>query len=246
MSNGWIKLHRSMIDWEWYTDQNTSRLFIHCLIRANHSDTKWRGNIIKRGQFITSLDTLSCETGLTISQIRTAFKKLVDTDEIASLSQARSRIITVVKYDQYQADDKLIASSSQADDKLMTTDKNVKNDNNEKKKESWTHPEGLNLEAWTLFVNHRKEIKKPLKTDNMKKGQANKLKDLTPDQQMAVVKQSLDEGWTGLFPEKIATPQSKPFNQPQQEGAKFRPYVHEKTERTQPPPGMFDEWSKKL
>jgi hypothetical protein len=36
-------------------------------------------------------------------------------------------------------------------------------------------------------------------------------------------------------------------NQPaQQEGAKFRPYVHEKTERVPPPAGTLDKWSKEL
>ena len=36
-------------------------------------------------------------------------------------------------------------------------------------------------------------------------------------------------------------------NQPaQQEGAKFRPYVHEKTERTAAPEGMIDDWRKLL
>ena len=127
--SGWIKLHRGLIDWEWYTDHNTCRLFIHCILRANHADTKWRGQKLNRGQFITSLESLSNETGLSVSQIRTSFSKLKSTDEIASLSQARSRVITVLKYDQYQSDDRLsdkqIASESQADDKQIATDKNV-------------------------------------------------------------------------------------------------------------------------
>ena len=117
---GWIKLHRSMIDWEWYDDANTCRLFIHCLLRANHSDTKWRGHSIKRGQFITSLETLEKEIGLSTSQIRTSLKKLISTGEIASLSQARSRVMTIVQYESYQSDsklsDRLVTSSSQADD----------------------------------------------------------------------------------------------------------------------------------
>jgi hypothetical protein len=138
--SGWIKLHRALIDWEWYTDHNTCRLFIHCLLRANHSDTKWRGHELKRGQFLTSLESLSSETGLSVSQIRTGLKKLKSTDEIASLSQARSRVITVLKYDQYQSDDrlndKLVAGSSQADDSEIATDKNVRSKecNNDNKK----------------------------------------------------------------------------------------------------------------
>lgn len=136
MSKGWIKLHRVTTGWEWYTDHNTCRLFIHCLLRANHTDTKWRGQEIKRGQFITSIETLQKETGLSTSQIRTSIKKLISTNEIASLSQARSRVITIVEYDTYQGDDrlsdKLVTSSSQADDKVVTTDKNDNKDNKDK------------------------------------------------------------------------------------------------------------------
>lgn len=130
MSTGWIKLHRQLLDWEWYDDINTKCLFIHCLLRANHSDTEWRGHKIKRGQFLTSVDTLTRETGLSVSQIRTSLKKLISTNEIASKSQARSTVITVLGYDSHQGsdkpDDKLMTMKSQADDNEIATDKNVR------------------------------------------------------------------------------------------------------------------------
>ena len=129
MSTGWIKLHRQLLEWEWYDDTNTKCLFLHCLLRANHSDTEWRGHNIKRGQFLTSVDTLTRETGLSVSQIRTSLKKLISTNEIASKSQARSTVITVLGYDSHQdndkPDDKLITMKSQADDNEIATDKNV-------------------------------------------------------------------------------------------------------------------------
>ena len=129
MSTGWIKLHRQLLEWEWYDDTNTKCLFMHCLLRANHSETEWRGNNIKRGQFLTSVDTLTRETGLSVSQIRTSLKKLISTNEIASKSQARSTVITVLSYDSHQdndkPDDKLMTMKSQADDNEIATDKNV-------------------------------------------------------------------------------------------------------------------------
>ena len=138
MQLGFIKLHRSILDWEWYDDPNTMRLFLHCLLRANHKDNNWRGILIKRGSFLTSLETLSKETKLSVSQIRTSLNKLKKTNEIASLSQARNRMISIVEYEQYQGsdkvDDKIVASSSQDSDKVVTTNKNdkkVKNDKNE-------------------------------------------------------------------------------------------------------------------
>ena len=129
MSTGWIKLHRQLLEWEWYDDTNTKCLFLHCLLRANHSDTEWRGHNIKRGQFLTSVDTLTRETGLSVSQIRTSLKKLISTNEIASKSQARSTVITVLEYDSHQDNDKpvdkLMTMKSQADDNEIATDKNV-------------------------------------------------------------------------------------------------------------------------
>lgn len=136
MDNGWVKLHRNLIDWEWYTDHNTCRLFIHCILRANHTDKKWRGIDIKRGSFYTSLDTLSDETGLTPMQIRTSLKKLKATGEVTGLGMARGRMITVVGYDSYQDDNRLsnslVTGSQQADNRVVTANKNDKNDKKEK------------------------------------------------------------------------------------------------------------------
>ena len=251
MSKGWIKLHRSLLDWEWYTDQNTTRLFIHLLLRANHKEKKWRGNLIKPGQVLTGRKALSEETGLSEQQVRTSLNKLKSTNEITIISTKSHSMITVSAWDSHQQDnqqDNQRATNEQpTSNQQVTTNKNVKNGNNEKEcnKNQWTPPEGLNLEAWELFTAHRKEIKKPLKTDRTKTGQANKLKDLTPDQQMAVVNQTLDEGWVGLFPEKITAPQAKrPNNHYQQSGNEFRPLISEKTENTPPPAGLLDQLRK--
>jgi hypothetical protein len=65
--NGFIKLHRQLLDWEWYSDNNTFRVFIHCLLKANYKDKNWKGIQIKRGQFVTSTSKLSTELGLSIN-----------------------------------------------------------------------------------------------------------------------------------------------------------------------------------
>lgn len=135
--SGWIKLHRSMLEWEWYDDINVMRLFIHCLLRANHKDKQWRGIDINRGQFYTSLDTLSEETGLTAMQLRTCFSKLKVTGEVTSSGMARGRMVTVVKYEEYQDDNRLNDSLStglqQGSNRVATTNKNDKNDKNKDK-----------------------------------------------------------------------------------------------------------------
>lgn len=100
--NEFIKIYRKMLNWEWYTDVNTTKLFLHCLLKANWKPGRWRGYKYERGQFITSLPTLARETGLTIKQVRTALKHLKATGEVADWHDHKIRIITVVCYDEYQ------------------------------------------------------------------------------------------------------------------------------------------------
>jgi len=151
--SGWLKLHRQLKDWEWYDDINTSRLFIHCLIRANFKDTKWKGQEVLKGSFITSLDTLKQETSLTISQLRTAFSKLESTGEIEMKSQARSRTVTVIKYDLYQGDSKLnedeINVKSQGNRDEIATGIELKNLRTKELKKSNSKNVPLDFTKWT-------------------------------------------------------------------------------------------------
>jgi hypothetical protein len=101
--SGWIQLHRSLIDWEWYDDANTMRLFLHCCLRANFEDAQWRGIDIKRGDFITSTKTLSKELKLSENKIRLSIKKLISTGEITSKTTNKNTTITVCNYDTYNS-----------------------------------------------------------------------------------------------------------------------------------------------
>lgn len=102
MNNGFIVIYRSLLEWEWYNDANTLRLFLHCLLRANHKDRAWQGITIERGSFVTSYQHLALDLGLTVSQVRTSVDKLKSTGEIAHKSHTKYGIITVNKYDDYQ------------------------------------------------------------------------------------------------------------------------------------------------
>ncbi len=102
LDNKWIKLHSKMINWEWYKDQNTKSLFIHCLLKANWKVGNFEGMTIPRGSFVTSLKTLSEELGMSVPKIRTAIKHLILTNEITIKSTNKYRIITIKNYELYQ------------------------------------------------------------------------------------------------------------------------------------------------
>lgn len=152
MNTGFIMLKREMLNWEWYTDVNTSKLFLHCLLKVNYSEKKWQGHTIKKGEFITSYGKLSIETGLTVSKLRTSLSKLVNTGHLLFEPTINfTKIIIpklddfVVKTNQLQIDtqndtrndirhDKPLTSISQANHKqIATTNTNKKNIKNRKK-----------------------------------------------------------------------------------------------------------------
>ncbi|MCQ2979687.1 MAG: hypothetical protein MJ245_07810 [Clostridia bacterium] len=99
---GFISLHRSMLNWEWYDDINVSRLFIHLLLKVNYQDKTWHGYKVNRGSLITSYANLSKETGLSIHQVRTALDKLKMTGEVTCKVAHNFTIINVVKYKDFQ------------------------------------------------------------------------------------------------------------------------------------------------
>lgn len=130
MDDGFIKIHRRMLKWEWYKDTNTKVLFLHCLLKANWKDGRFQGIEVPRGSFVTSLSTLSEELSskeqtFTVQNVRTSLKHLTLTGELTSKSYSKYRIITVNKYNEYQVanivPNKQLTNSQQATNKQLTT-----------------------------------------------------------------------------------------------------------------------------
>ena len=135
MSQGWIKLHRALLEWEWYDDVNVSRLFIHCILKANHKDNKYKGKLIERGSFVTGFENLSKETNLSVQKIRTAISKLKSTNDLTIKSTPQGTVIQVVSYNKFQVATNESTNDQQTDNKQITTNNNDKNKKNENKEE---------------------------------------------------------------------------------------------------------------
>ncbi len=104
-TTGQILLHRKIIEWEWYGDINTCRLFIHMLLIANWKEGHFRGTTVPRGSFVSSLDKLSEETRLTKREIRTAISHLKTTGEVTVKTTNKFSVFTIKNYDLYQSFD---------------------------------------------------------------------------------------------------------------------------------------------
>ena len=117
---------------------NVKSLYIHLLIKANHSPKKWQGITINKGQVLTGRKVLSVETGLSEMQVRTALKKLESTQNITISATSKNSIITVCDYESYaehnQQDNQQvtneITNKQPTDNQQVTTTKNTKNSKN--------------------------------------------------------------------------------------------------------------------
>lgn len=229
MAGNFIKIDRKILKWEWWSDINTFRLFMYMLINAYWKDGNYKGKIIERGSFPSSISKLSKETNLSVMEIRTSLKHLQLTGEITSKATNKFTIFTVVNYNLYQTDNKQdnkqitsnLTNNQQTDNILLTNsilkesknerteeikkDKNIEKDIDKsisKKKTVYYPDDELLDEAFNEYVTMRKRIKKPICTDKALHRAMNtleKLSDGDNDLAVKILNQSVDHCWQGLF-----------------------------------------------
>ncbi len=125
---GFIKLFRNFLDWRWYTDGNTARLFIHLLLNATFKDCELGGEKLGVGQLITGRKKLAEELNLTENQIRTSLSKLEKTGEITIKTTNRFSVITIVKWSNFQQKEYFFTPQSPTNHQ-QTTNKSPHNNN---------------------------------------------------------------------------------------------------------------------
>lgn len=119
---GWIKIHRGLLDWEWYSDTNCVRLALHLLLKANFQTRRWRGITVERGQLVTSRAALARETGLSEREVRTAVSKLERSDFLTCRATSSYTVVTICNYERYQSSDNSERPAfGPADDRVKTS-----------------------------------------------------------------------------------------------------------------------------
>ena len=159
----YLKLYYSLLDWEWYSDTNTFRVFMHLLLTANRADRKIAGEVIKRGEAPASLDFIAQYTGLSVRNIRTALEHLQSTGEITKRKVGKVCVFKLVNYNKYQGDevttyrhriDNEPTTMRQESDNVPTTPIYCKNEENEE-------IDRMRDNARTQNKNNKGNIRKP-------------------------------------------------------------------------------------
>ena len=102
----WVKLYEKITEWEWHDCPEMVSLFIHLLLYAKPTTQTWHGIEVKRGSFITTYRKLSTLTGIaqtTLVRCIDRLKKTKEIDVTAVKAERSCTLISVCKYDTYQA-----------------------------------------------------------------------------------------------------------------------------------------------
>ena len=93
------------MDWEWFADAETLKLFLYLLLTANYEDRKWKDITIQRGQLVTSLSGLASSLNMSVKKIRVRLNRLADSGTIITEWTNKYSVITICNYDSYQDGD---------------------------------------------------------------------------------------------------------------------------------------------
>ena len=133
-SNGWIKLHRKLLDNPVMINAELLQLFIYCLLRANHADNEFIFNgkmiMIETGSFITGLHVLCKDLKQKQTSIYRRLQLLTTLGYLSLKTENKFTIITVLNYKTYQVSD--FESGKPVENKRKTNGKPVETNNNDK------------------------------------------------------------------------------------------------------------------
>jgi biotin operon repressor len=175
--NGFIKLHRSMLTWEWYGDTITKTVFLHLLLTARFDEGSWKGVKLYPGQIIIGRKELAETLNISERNVRTAINHLKTTGEIAIKVTNKYSLVTLTNWALYQTPndskgqqgDQQSANSRPATDQQTTSNRpQRKNIRTEECKDSITtymvggnaHPEKMIYfnDAWRTSARARSAV----------------------------------------------------------------------------------------
>lgn len=160
MNNGWIKLHRKLLDDAMATKPNYMWLWINLLLMANHKEQCFIWNnqkeIVKKGQLLTGLKQLSRKTGIAQGTVYRILKYLENEKQIEQQKTTRFTLITIINWGKYQADEK--QNEKRIENGLKTDGKRIETNKNEKKEENDNNDNNNKMEIMDEVDLDLKEI----------------------------------------------------------------------------------------
>ncbi|MEK0313711.1 hypothetical protein [Cohnella sp. 56] len=230
--NGWIKLHRNMLDNPAVCkDAEHLAVWVFLLLNATHKpyDTMIGGKrvTLQPGQLVTSRVTLSDELDISQSKVERIINLFKIEQQIEQQTFSKNRVISILNWHKYQesehqneqeVDTNRTPSEHQPDTNKNKRIKELKNTRTEEQKNllfaAYTSNPDL-ISCLDSFSELRKKIKKPL-TDRAITLLLGKLDELATGDvdKIAILEQSILNSWQGIFPLKGETGNAQPRGRP--------------------------------
>lgn len=101
--NGYIKYHRSILEWEHSKDWAVRIIFENLLLTADYKPIVFNGKHYPPGTRVCTIHEIAAESGGTYKQVRRAFKQLQKSGEIeVEVRKNKYHIIIIRNYSKYQ------------------------------------------------------------------------------------------------------------------------------------------------
>lgn len=163
---GWISLHRKLMDNPIYSNANMLKLWIHCLMKATHTEREQLvGNQMVKlevGQFITGRNALSDEFNKgakkdeTVSAI-TLWRWLKNFEKWGMLNiktTTKYSVVTVTNWSEHQVHEQQMNNNRTASEQQVNTNNNVNNYNNTNTTATTTKPIDGFAEVFQTFESN--------------------------------------------------------------------------------------------
>lgn len=204
-SNGWIKLHRCIVDSVVFSNEKILKVWIWCLAKATHKPLTLMIGMqevhLTEGQFVFGRKVSAEEIKMSESTVWRCMKQLEKLGNISIKSNNKFSVVTIEKWAFYQATDteseQQVNNKRTTSEQQMDTNKNVKN----VKKDIYSEvPEPIK-ESFMEWVAMRKKIKKPVTTQTTVTRALNTLNKLTTDvsKQIELIQLATDRCWQSFY-----------------------------------------------
>ena len=141
-AEGWIKLHRKLLD-NPVTMKDTDHLavWIYLLLNASHNEHpalfKGKKIMLKPGQLITGRKSIALALHIDESKVERILKSLKSEQQIEQQTSSKNRLISITNWEFYQQseqqNEQQVNNKRTTSEQQVNTNKNIKNDKNERK-----------------------------------------------------------------------------------------------------------------
>ena len=245
IEQGWIKLHRKMLDnpvvWK---DSDHLSVWIYLLLNATHKDMdvlfKSKRITLKPGQLITGRKSIASQLSISDSKVKRVLLAFESDQQIDRQRSNQNSLITILNWCEYQQNDQQndqqVTSKRPASDQQVTTNKNVKNDKNDKKEIKPPYPltefgfSSRMEESIHLWLKYKKEKKDSYTETGFKTLLGKMKKNIDEYGEQAVISlmdESMSNNWKGIIWSKLES------NKKQTGGNPFKEALRKELENEQ-------------